>query len=151
MTTDPEGDTSPFYADNIVYYESVSNNGYTGDLEVALIPDSFKIDILGQDQDANGALFESNDDKNAQFALLLQIDGDQKNYRLCYYNCTAQRPSAEANTTEDTKEPQTETISITMRPRTTDHMVKCSMELTDDNQTAYNNFFNQVYEKTQSV
>lgn len=151
MTTDPEGDTSPFYADNIVYYESVSNNGYTGDLEVALIPDSFKIDILGQDQDANGALFESNDDKNAQFALLLQIDGDQKNYRMCYYNCTAQRPSAEANTTEDTKEPQTETISITMRPRTTDHMVKCAMELTDDNQTAYNNFFNQVYEKTQSV
>lgn len=151
LSADPEGDTTPFYADNIVYYTSVSNNGYTGDLEVAMIPDTFLTDILGQDTDSNGAIFEANDDVNSQFALMFQIDGDKKNRRVVYYNVTAQRPSAEANTTEDTKEPQTDTISLTMAPRTSDKRVKAVMELTDDNQTAYNGFFSQVYEYTASV
>lgn len=151
LSADPEGDTTPFYADNVVYYTTTANNGYSGDLEVAMIPDTFLTDILGQVTDTNGALFEANDDVNSPFALMLQIDGDKKNRRVCYYNCTAQRPSAEANTTEDTKEPQTDTISITMAPRTTDKLVKCVMELTEDNATAYNNFFTAVYEKTASV
>lgn len=151
LSADPEGDTTPFYADNIVYYTSVSNNGYSGDLEVAMIPDTFLTDILGQDTDSNGAIFEANDDVNSQFALMFQIDGDKKNRRVVYYNVTATRPSAEANTTEDTKEPQTDTISVTMAPRTTDKMVKCVMEQTEDNTTAYDGFFNAVYEYTASV
>ena len=39
ISLDPEGDTSPFYADNVVYYRSTANNGYTGSLELALVPD----------------------------------------------------------------------------------------------------------------
>lgn len=151
LSADPEGDTTPFYADNIVYYTSTANNGYSGDLEVAMLPDSFLTDILGQAVDTNGAIFEANDDKIAQFALMFQIDGDAKNRRVCYYNVTAQRPQTEANTTEDSKEPQTDTISLTMAPRTSDKMVKCVMELTADNATAYNGFFSTVYEKTGSV
>ena len=151
LSADPEGDTSPFYADNIVYYTSVSNNGYSGDLEVAMLPDSFLTDILGAEIDSNGAIFEANDDTVSQFALMFQMDGDKANRRVCYYNVTAQRPSTEANTTEDSKEPQTDTISITMAPRTTDKVVKCVMEKTEDNTAAYNGFFNAVYEKYLSV
>ena len=40
LSLDPEGDTEPFYADDMVYYTTVANNGYSGDLEIALIPDS---------------------------------------------------------------------------------------------------------------
>ena len=47
LSMDPQGDSTPFYADNIVYYTSVANNGYEGDLELALIPDEFLVDILG--------------------------------------------------------------------------------------------------------
>lgn len=116
-----------------------------------MIPDAFLTDILGEEVDSNGAIFEANDDTVSQFALMFQMDGDKENRRVCYYNCTAQRPSTEANTTEDTKEPQTDTISITMAPRTTDKVVKCVMEKTDDNTAAYNGFFNAVYEKYLSV
>lgn len=151
LTADPQGDTTPFYADNIVYYTSTANNGYQGDLEVAMLPDSFLTDILGQVVDDHGAIFETNDNKTAQFALMFQIDGDAKNRRVCYYNCTAQRPSATANTTEDSITPQTDTVTITMAPRTTDKVVKCVMELTDSNTTAYNGFFSAVYEKYTSV
>ena len=37
LSLDPEGDTSTFYADGLAYYVSVTNNGYSGDLEMALI------------------------------------------------------------------------------------------------------------------
>ncbi len=57
LTLDAESETEPFYADNIVYYTSVSNNGYSGSLEVALIPDSFMADIFGDVTGANGLVY----------------------------------------------------------------------------------------------
>ena len=42
ISLDAEGETSPFYADGIVYFRSVTNNGYSGDLEIALIPEWFR-------------------------------------------------------------------------------------------------------------
>ena len=47
ISLDPQGDTNNFYADNIVYFTSVANNGYEGDLELAKVPDSFLTDCLG--------------------------------------------------------------------------------------------------------
>lgn len=148
FSADPEGETSPFYADNIVYYQSVSNQGYSGDLELAQISDAFAKDVLGQIEDSNGALIESANDTNKKFALMFQIETDEKARRVVYYYCTAQRPSSEANTKEDTIEPQTDTLNITMSARKTDQAVKCVLPLTDDNVEAYNSFFTQVYEKT---
>lgn len=147
LNADPEGDTTPFYADNIKYYIATSNQGYTGDLEIAMTPDEFLTQILGQVADTNGALFESADDVNARFALMGEIDGDAKKRRFVYFDCTAARPSSEANTNEESKEPQTDTISITMSPRTTDKAIKAVIEPTEDNQAVYDTFFTKVYEK----
>lgn len=147
LTAEPEGETTPFYADNIQYYVAVSNNGYTGDLEIAMTPQEFLTTILGQTVDTNGAVFESSDDVNARFALMGEIEGDAKKRRFVYYDCTATRPSAEMNTIEDTKEPQTDTISITMTPRSTDHVIKAVIEPSTENQDVYDTFFTKVYEK----
>lgn len=147
LTADAEGETTPFYADNIKYYIATSNQGYTGDLEVAMLAREFLTEILGQVEDTNGALFESADDINARFALMGEIDGDAKKRRFVYYDCTATRPSAEMNTTEESKEPQTDTISITMSPRSTDRAVKAVIELNGENQAVYDTFFTKVYEK----
>lgn len=46
ISLDAEGDSSPFYADGIVYFRSTANNGYSGDLEIALIPEWFRTEIL---------------------------------------------------------------------------------------------------------
>ena len=147
LTAEPEGETTPFYADNIQYYVAVANNGYTGDLEIAMTPQEFLTTILGQSVDTNGAIFESSDDINARFALMGEIEGDAKKRRFVYYDCTATRPSAEMNTIEDTKEPQTDTISITMTPRSSDHVIKADIEPSDTNQDIYDEFFEKVYEK----
>lgn len=147
LTAEPEGDTTPFYADNIKYYIAVANNGYTGDLEIAMTPEEFLTQILGQEKDTNGALFESSDDVNARFALMGEIDGDVKKRRFIYYDCTATRPSAEMNTVEESKEPQTDTIAITMAPRSSDKVIKAVIEPNETNQNVYDTFFTKVYEK----
>lgn len=153
LNIDPEGgDATPFYADNIVYFMAPAvNNGYSGDLELALTPDEFLTEILGQDKDSDGVVYESSDDKIARFALLFQAQGDEKNRRFCFYDCTAARPSRENNTKEDTIEPGTETIAITMNPRTTDRMVKCYIDETEENKAIYDAWFESVHEKTASI
>ena len=56
ISLDAEGESSPFYADGIVYFRSVTNNGYSGDLEIALIPEWFRTEILQEELDGKGIL-----------------------------------------------------------------------------------------------
>lgn len=147
LTADPEGETTKFYADNVVYYIANSNQGYSGDLEIAMLIKQFFTEILGQQEDTNGAIFESADDVTARFALMGEIEGDVKKRRFVYFDCTATRPSAEMNTIEESKEPQTDKLSITMAPRSTDKAIKAVIEPSEENQEVYNTFFTKVYEK----
>lgn len=151
LTTDPEGESTPFYADNIKYYTAVSNQGYTGELEVAMTPEEFLTEILGQLKDSNGALIESADDVQARFALMGEIDGDVKKRRFVYYDCTATRPSNEASTIEESKDPKTDTIALTMSPRSTDKLIKAVIEPSETNKNIYDTFFKKVYEKNATV
>ncbi len=112
ISMDPQGDVTKFRADNIDYWVGRPNNGYEGDLESALIPESFKIDVLGDIEDSNGVLLEDQGAKTVQFALLFQFEGDQNATRYVLYNCTASRPAVSGSTTEETIKPQTETITI---------------------------------------
>ena len=61
LSIDPSGENENFYADDIVYYVINNNSGYEGDLELALIPESFLKDILHEEEDANGVLAENAD------------------------------------------------------------------------------------------
>ena len=147
LNADPEGDTTPFYADNIKYYIATSNQGYSGDLEIAITPEQFLIEILGQMKDKNCALFENADDVTARFALMGEIEGDAKKRRFVYFDCTATRPKTENKTKEESTDPQTDTISITMSPRSTDKAIKAVIEPSEQNKAVYDTFFKKVYEK----
>ena len=46
LSLDPNGEPSVFYADGYAYYTISNNQGYEGDLELALVPESFRTDIL---------------------------------------------------------------------------------------------------------
>ena len=103
ISLDAEGETSPFYADGIVYFRSVTNNGYSGDLEIALIPEWFRTEILQEKLDAKGVLVENSGvGESVKFALLFEFDGDVNAIRHVLYNCSASRPSIESETKEDT-------------------------------------------------
>lgn len=144
ISLDAEGDSTPFYADGIVYFRSTSNNGYSGDLEIALIPEWFRTDILQEVKDANGVLIERSDNtESVYFALLFEFDGDVNAIRHVLYNCTASRPSIESQTKESSIEPGTETLSMTADPRE-DGLVK-SRTGDETAEAVYNNWFKSVY------
>lgn len=144
ISLDAEGDTSPFYADGIVYFRSVSNNGYSGDLEMALIPEWFRTEILKEELDKNGVLVENATVAGMEkFALLFEFDGDVRCIRHVLYNCTASRPSIESETKEDTIEPGTETLSLTADPRE-DGLVK-SRTGDSTSESTYAEWYKSVY------
>ena len=149
ISLDAEGESSPFYADGIVYFRSVTNNGYSGDLEIALVPEWFRTEILQEELDSKGVLIEKSDNKESvKFALLFEFDGDVNCIRHVLYNCTSSRPSIESETKEDTIEPGTETLSITADPRA-DGLVKARTGDTTDAAT-YAGWYQTVYLPTEA-
>lgn len=151
LTLSAEGDKTPFYADNSEYHSSYANQGYTGDLEIADIPEKFRIDILGEKKDKNGALLEVSNVTAKHFALMYQVETDESGRRFVYYNTTVSRPSTEAHTTEEANEPKTDTMSITTSPRPTDEKVRMVLEKTAENEKVYNTFFDEVYEEDKTI
>jgi phi13 family phage major tail protein len=143
LSLDANGEPENFYADGIAYYVINNNMGYEGDLELALIPESFRTDVLKETLDTNGVLIENSNAEIVAFALLFEFDGDQRHIRHVLYNCSASRPGIEGKTNEDSKEVQTETLSIKATPLS-DGKVKAKTGNTT-NATAYNSWYNAVY------
>lgn len=148
LSLDISGDTNTFYADNIAYFTSSANNGYQGDLEVALIPDTFKTDILGETLDTKGMYVERSTDSLSEFALLFQFEGDDKATRHALYRCVASRPQVAGATKEESVEPQTETLTITAMPRINDQVVKARCPYTASTTSSYATWFSAVVEPT---
>ena len=149
LSLDAEGDTTKFRADNIDYWVGQSNNGYSGDFESALIPEGFRTDVLGEIADGNGVLVEDAGAKTVPFALLFQFEGDDKNTRHVLYNCSATRPSVSGNTTEETIEPKTETLTLTAVSVYNDDIEKDLVKARcKEGDTPYANWFDAVYQPT---
>ncbi len=112
ITMDPSGDATSFYADDIEYFRVAGATGYTGELSLAMIPDDFRKDCLGEDGTTEGALIEMGDAVAKPFALLFEFTTDEKAQKFVMYRCTAARPNIGSNTKAETTEVQPETISI---------------------------------------
>ena len=149
ISLDAEGEASKFRADNVDYWVGQSNNGYTGDFESALIPDSFRKDILGDITDENGVLIEDSGALTQEFALIFQFEGDAKATRHVLYNCTATRPSVSGQTTDENIEPQTETLTLTA---VAIHNASINKDIIkarcSEGDTPYENWFTSVYQPT---
>lgn len=140
ISMEPQGELAKFYADNGVYWQSSSNNGYEGELEMAKFPSSFLNAIFAQSAGTNGVIAEFDNVQPVEFALLFEFSGDADHTRYAFYNCIATRPNIASNTTNETIEPVTETMTISAVPGS-DHIVKGYVEQSG---TAYTNWFSNV-------
>ena len=117
FSLEPQGDVSPFYADGIVYYQSVANNGYSGDLEMADYPASFLKDVFGITEGATSKVLTENAKVEPKpFALLFEEEGDSTGTKYVLYNCSGTRPKRSFATQTDSKEPSTQTVTVTSIP-----------------------------------
>lgn len=143
LSLDAKGDTEEFYADGMVYYTSTANNGYEGDLEIALVPLSFETDILKNELDDNKVSVENSNTESAEFALLFEFDGDVKSVRHVLYRCKATRPSVASKTNEDKKEVQTEKLSLKASPLSNGNVKTKTTAATPDE--THNKWYEAVY------
>ena len=143
LSLDPTGENTPFYADGVEYYTISNNMGYSGDLEIALIPESFRVDILKESRDNNNVLIENKDINVGKFALLFRFDGDIRAINHVMYNCSVSRPKIGSKTNEESKEVQTETLTISAKPLVKGYVKAKTGDSTP--QTVYDNWFKSVY------
>lgn len=145
IALDANGEPENFYADGIAYYVINNNMGYDGDLELALIPEGFRTDILKEELDSKGVLIENAQVELESFALLFEFDGDQKHIRHVLYNCAASRPGIEGKTNEESqsREVQTETLKIKATPLSSGLVKAKTGNITDA--TVYADWYKAVY------
>ena len=143
LSLEPNGEPSNFYADGYAYYTISNNMGYEGDLELAMVPESFRTDVLKESLDTNQVLVENANVETANFALLFEFDGDIKKIRHVLYNCSAARPNIESTTNEEEIEVQTETLAITAAPLANGYVKARTGDSTTD--TVYTGWYSSVY------
>ena len=143
LSLDPNGEPSVFYADGYAYYTISNNQGYEGDLELAMVPESFRTDILKESLDNNNVLVEDATAETEAFALLFEFDGDVKQIRHVLYNCTAARPTIESSTNEEEIEVKTETLSIKAAPLSGGFVKARTSDTTSE--AAYEGWYSAVY------
>ena len=108
---------------------------------MALIPDEFRVDVFGDELDANGALIENANAKPNKIALMFEFDGDAKKTRHVNYRVSVARPNVDGSTRTNTKEPKTDTMAISVRPALDTSYVKAKIE---QGQTGYETFYSAV-------
>jgi phi13 family phage major tail protein len=128
VSIDAEGSSDPFYADDTVYYQGVSNTGYSGSITLADIPAEFLENVMQEIKASSGTYFEDASKEPLEFAMAFEFKGDQKKRRHLFYRCKATRPSIEASTKEDTIEPNTSELELTVMPRLDNNIVKARCE-----------------------
>ena len=143
LSLEPNGDPSNFYADGYAYYTISNNMGYEGDLELAMVPESFRTDVLKESLDTNQVLVENANVETANFALLFEFDGDVKKIRHVLYHCSAARPNIESSTNEEEIEVQTETLALTAAPLANGYVKARTGDSTTDE--VYNGWYKAVY------
>lgn len=121
LTIDDNSSSNPFYADNITYYRSFANNGYSGTLELAKVPEAMLSDVWGIAEDSTDkVIYERTGSAPAPFALLFQREGDDDAEMAVLYKVTpTSKPTFGSSTIEDSPEPVTVSFEFEATPLTT--------------------------------
>ena len=146
------GDGSDFYADNgICYSFAGTNGGYSGDLELSNVPDSVRVDLLGEVMDeTTGVQIEVTEAEPPEFALITEMLTDEGPIGFAFYNCKASRTEINANTKNDNPDVDTESIPLRIASREivynekNQHAVQGHIQKTSTNASLYSAFFEGV-------
>lgn len=114
LTLDPESDSNDFYADNVKYWSGYSDNGFTGSIEVAKFDSDFKTQFLGYRALTDGGIAQIKNAVLPSVYVMWQAEGDVEARRCIMYGVSLGAISREYNTIEESKEPVTESIDITV-------------------------------------
>lgn len=138
FSPEEQSENNTFYADNIAYWSGFSGGTFEGDLEVAMFDDNFKKQFLGFKELTNGGLANVKGAIKPAVYIAFQVEGDAEQRRIIMYNASLGGITREFNTIEDTKEPTTETIPVTV---TGDNSTGVSMATFKPDDAGYDTLF----------
>lgn len=142
LSLEAQGENTPFYADDSIYYMLNSNTGYSGDFESALIPEDVEVAVMGQTKDSNGVIIETDADVQKYIALMFEFTMDESGRRYLFYRNSLSRHAIASSTKGESIEPQTDTTTITATPRPDDGKIKA---YADKDADAYAGWYSAVY------
>ena len=115
FSPEEKSESNNFYADNVIYWSGYSGGTFEGDLEVAKFDDTFKTQFLGYIQKASdGGLAVVKNATKPKVYIAFQVEGDAESRRIIMYNCSLGGITREYATEEESIEPATETIAVTV-------------------------------------
>lgn len=120
LTLDSDAsDASTFYADDIAYYITPGkNNGRTGSLENAFIPEDVMTALMDFIQDENGNLVELVNSQTKYFAMAFSKETNDGDIRFIYYKCAFGKLPVSGDTTTDQVTPEVTAVDLKVVPPT---------------------------------
>lgn len=143
LSIERESDQNIFYADNKAYFTTNSKSSVSLELEIAEIAKDIMLKYLGYAKSKNGTVLETNTAVTPSFALMFQIETDEKARKVCYYNCTAVESDEEYSTQEESIEPTTSKLTVTAIGEDVSDVV-VFREIANSGDTIYEAFFKSV-------
>lgn len=138
FSPDENSDKTDFYADNVIYWSGYSGGTFEGDLEVAKFDDTFKKNFLGYIEKGDGGLAVVKNAVKPNVWIAFQVEGDAESRRCIMYNCSLGGITREYATIEESREPATETIAVTVAG---DNATGISMVSYNQTATGYSTLF----------
>lgn len=114
LSLDVESEENSFFADNTKYWSGYTDNGFTGSIEVAKFDTDFKTQFLGYQTLTDGGVAQIKGATKQNVYIAFQTEGDVEGRRVIMYNVALGAIAREFSTIEESKEPVTETIDITV-------------------------------------
>ena len=109
---EPQESQNDFYADNENYFQQPGSASDQVTIELADLPDTAKVDLLGW-REVNGNLGLPVNYKPNEFVLGFQVEGDETTLRVNVFGGKLTRASETHSTKEDTTEPETQSYEGT--------------------------------------
>lgn len=114
LSLEPDGDNNDFYADNVKYWSGFSDNGFSGELEVAKFDLDVKKAFFGYVETADGGFGPKKGSARPMVYIMFQTEGDTQSRKVILYNVSLGQINREFSTIEESKEPVTETCDISV-------------------------------------
>ena len=115
FSPEEQSESNNFYADNVIYWSGYTGGTFEGDLKVAKFDDTFKTQFLGYIQKASdGGLAVVKNATKPKVYIAFQVEGDSESRRVIMYNCSLGGITRAYATEEESIEPATETIAVTV-------------------------------------
>nr|DAO42336.1 MAG TPA: tail tube protein [Bacteriophage sp.] len=141
LELNPQSSEIKLKADNIDYYVSESNEGYTGKLTLYNPTEAFSEYINGLEKKGEFTL-EKSTAQSKPIALLFQMEGDKHATRFCLPQVSVKRPKFSTATKDGANVNKVE-LEFTASPRSTDKVVRYKTNVTTTDEV-YNKFFEKV-------